>query len=551
MARTDSAMKIKVDADASGVKKGMKDAEAAVKSFDKSSSNALSSLASALGVNVGKIGEMSQAFSGAAASIAKNAGASKEAIVGMSQAWASVGTVAGGVAAGVLLAWKSVQGAADHYAATLEGIASAEASRAYSQTYANYMMDTASSAGKQNFVQSVREWGGRAKSNVGTYLTNYFDSSVSFPLIETVKASKQAKGVAEEARKIQQGVAEAMLRQKNTQVQVHDIQISINEEMGIFRDTSRSIEERQASLARLQDLIHTKYEIQKNDARIIANGIRDINNLSSTTLKDKEAEIAAEIAYKDILAGEKRELSALVRYSNGINRGPSSSSGKGKATAAEDVFVPMDISGRMAQFAEDIKRHLASNEAQQTLTSSIQEGFKDMKPVPIDIEVRPLVQINGEEVTDMIKDFAMDTLSSFGNAIGGALMGENGAFANFGSEMLNGLGAFAQKFGGLLVAMGTAGLALKNFYLNPTAAIAAGAALIIAGAAVSHMASSLGGGSYSAASVGSGYSPGGTAYGSDMSTRELNVSVSGRLVASGSQLVAVLDSENERKNHTT
>ena len=58
-------LKFRITGDASGVKKATKEASAAVKSFEKEGKGALSSLGSALGINISSIERMGDAFAGA------------------------------------------------------------------------------------------------------------------------------------------------------------------------------------------------------------------------------------------------------------------------------------------------------------------------------------------------------------------------------------------------------------------------------------------------------------------------------------------------------
>ena len=115
-----------------------------------------------------------------------------------------------------------------------------------------------------------------------------------------------------------------------------------------------------------------------------------------------------------------------------------------------------------------------------------------------------------------------------------------------------------KNIGKALIAYGTAMDAFKKALSNPWAAIAAGAALVAAGAVLSGLikraSSGSSGGSisagYSVATVGGGGTMDLTGI-TSMQMQQREVKVTGVLKASGSQLVAVINNENQRKNLTT
>ncbi len=100
------------------------------------------------------------------------------------------------------------------------------------------------------------------------------------------------------------------------------------------------------------------------------------------------------------------------------------------------------------------------------------------------------------------------------------------------------------------IAIEAAKLAMTT--LSGIGAIAAGAALIAIGAALKTSLANAASGNYSAsASVASSSYGNKSSASKEYSTRELNVKVTGTLAASGSQLVAVINNEENRKSHTT
>ena len=167
------------------------------------------------------------------------------------------------------------------------------------------------------------------------------------------------------------------------------------------------------------------------------------------------------------------------------------------------------------------------------------------------------MQKRTEEFADGIRSMLgsafTSTFSDLGTFIGNSLMGGEDALTEFSTAMLSTFGDMCIRLGELIVSASGALEAIQaamNFSENPWVAAAAGAALIAVGAAVKSGASSIArGAGYSSSSISSSYSSSSRV--GDYSTREITVNVKGTLVANGSQLVAVLNNENKRKNLTT
>ena len=160
-----------------------------------------------------------------------------------------------------------------------------------------------------------------------------------------------------------------------------------------------------------------------------------------------------------------------------------------------------------------------------------------------------------EVVSNAITELAVNGTSMIADAIGSLAAGADvgDVFRMLGEQVAN----FAESLGKSLIAAGVASESFKKLFHNPYAAIAAGAALVATAAVVRAKLKAGPGGS--AAASGGGYSMPST--GSRSSTSEGNwitrnvslnqpaVVVSGTLKASGSELIAVINSENKRKNY--
>ena len=117
-------LKFRITGDASGVKKATKEASGAVKSFEKESKGALSSLGSALGVNISSIERMGDAFAGAMLKMRGESDQSVEKISKMTGAMKGVGIAAGAMAAAAVAAWKAMSREAEFYGKAYQGLMS-------------------------------------------------------------------------------------------------------------------------------------------------------------------------------------------------------------------------------------------------------------------------------------------------------------------------------------------------------------------------------------------------------------------------------------------
>ena len=158
-----------------------------------------------------------------------------------------------------------------------------------------------------------------------------------------------------------------------------------------------------------------------------------------------------------------------------------------------------------------------------------------------------------EGIRSMLGSAFTSTFADLGTFIGDSLTGGENAMQDFSAAMLSTFGDMCIKLGELIITASGALEAIQaalNFSENPWVAAAAGAALIAVGAAVKAGAANIArGGGYSSSSVSSSYGTSGRT--SDYASREFTVNVTGTLVANGSQLVAVLNNENKRKQLTT
>ena len=168
--------------------------------------------------------------------------------------------------------------------------------------------------------------------------------------------------------------------------------------------------------------------------------------------------------------------------------------------------------------------------------------------------MKEVAQEFSDEVSGILEDAFVDSFSNLGTYIGNALTGGTDAASEFSSAMLSTLADMAIRVGELAISTGVAVAGIKAALesMNPYVAIAAGAALVLLGSAVKAGLSNISkGGGYSSTSISSSYGSS-SGYGSDnYATRDINIRVTGRLIGTGSTLIGVIDSENNRQEHTT
>ena len=113
-------------------------------------------------------------------------------------------------------------------------------------------------------------------------------------------------------------------------------------------------------------------------------------------------------------------------------------------------------------------------------------------PVLIQVKIDPksysqIVQDFDKLMTDVsnaIASMGEDIAVAFGEAIGGAMSGQQDVLANFGDAILTALGGFMSQVGKMLIAYAISIEKLKTAFANPTEALIAGIALVAIGAAI-------------------------------------------------------------------
>lgn len=178
---------------------------------------------------------------------------------------------------------------------------------------------------------------------------------------------------------------------------------------------------------------------------------------------------------------------------------------------------------------------MAFNKQQLTemANKEIASWAEDLDPIPLPITIDDTSMISfGNSIATIIEGWSQ----SLGDVISGNFQPES---------LLKPVATVCQQMGSMLIAYGVGMDAFKKALSNPWAAIAAGAALVAIGTAISNYANNVGEkmASSSAAGGGSSYSTQLSAY------KDSKMEISGTLKADGDELVAVINNVNNRNKY--
>ena len=567
MAKTSPNLKVNVSSDTSGFTKGMGQAKKELKTFETTSNDALSKLASLFGVNTAQMQKFQDAAAGAGRKLEQMGGEGNKALGQIVTAAGKAGAAIGAIGIGAAVtAFKLLNEEATAFKNTVAGANIELQTQAYLSTYRQAMHDYQSATG-QTMAEAESQWQkfwGRlwqnTKSTITTAITSPVFSGGSTALAstltnainETAKAAEYANDVATKSEGIAGRIFELQVQQTNATRRWADMEKEISEQRLIAYDQEASAAERSAALARMRELINTKYTEQAQIQEQISKLTDEDNGLVESGLPAIEAANQLYVQSQNTLAQMNNELKSLERLSKSIANSAASEA-EARRKTAEAIAKGVQ---RMQEFATAQIEMAVSPESAEALSNKISEAMAT-KPVEVPLRM-PVEQVERQllDLNDVIQQTMVDGIEgiaeSLGNLLGNLTNGEGGV-ADFGQDLLEMFGGFAQKFGKVLVAFGVAVEAAKVSAesFNGIAAIAAGAALIAAGAAVktiaSNMASAMGGASSAGSYVASSASYGSSGY----ANSTLQVEVSGTLTANGSQLVAVLNNENNRKYYTS
>jgi len=551
-------MKVTYTSDSSKFVQGTRQAKAAVKDFQATTDSALEEIGNAFGVNTGKVGQMTSAIQGMGQKMSASSNESVRALGNMIASLDKVKLAVAGLGIGAAIAaFKSLNSVAEAFKNTVQGANIEMMTAAYVDTYRQAFYDMNSAQGQTfaNFMANVKKAGAAAGAVFGSLLVNQGQktSTALFGLADptfwkdTIGSMKSANEKATEAEEIAGRIYELQRLRSDKAVEIANTENRISELKNIIWDKSNSEVERANALKEVQDLIRQKYTEQYDIESEIADLMEQQNSLTSSTPAQIDAANQQRIKANSLVSQMNGELKGLLRQQNSLT-------GSVKATTIA--------------LGEEAEAMLKVIQAQQIQEIANRPEFQNLGvsgiSLPTGATTEQSTNLAGDlgkvqevkraiiDIKSELSGLAAEGASAIGSLIGDLINGEN-AWANFGNAALEALADMAVAVGKTIlqegIAVEAAKLALTT--MSGVGAIAAGAALIAIGSALKTSLKNAANGSYSASSsvASSSYRGSGSAGVGGYDQRELRVT--GVLKASGSTLLAVIDSEENRRSHTT
>ena len=567
-------MKVVVGADTSQFDKGMRAAKAQVRDFSKVSSDALSKLGEAFGVNTAQIEKVTNAIGGLGQRMSQAGSEGTKAFGNLLSSVTKLNTGLVGLGlAGVVASFKALNAEAENFKSTVAGANIELQTQAYINTYRQVLHDTNSETGR-----AVAEWQAnwqKGAARLGANIQQNFVASLSgngsffqsaFPVLGTLfggsRNRESAKEAAEGAADTAKEIFDLERQRKEQSVEISKLNAEIADLMSIAKDTSLSIAERQSAVEDIEGKLLVKRQKTVGLERQLADLYQQMSDYAEDSVADADALLAQQQRVWDTDRAITLEENALLEIKNSIN--------SATRTQNTELQKQLELQRQIAQSRADLAAlNLGVSGSLNTPGASAMntpglvmpavEQFKDLFYAQLGNSLFLQVQLDLDkqsfvDMTQELQSLMANLASSVGDAIGG-LVGDlvtgGDAFGNFKNAALSSFGDMATSVGKMAIATGVATLGIKAALesLNGWVAIAAGAALVALGAAVKAGLSNVAAGNYSASpAVASGsYSSGSN----DYETRDIQVNVTGTLQADGDKLVAVLNNTNNRNGYTT
>ena len=504
MSTKDPNMKVIFGSDTKDFEKGAKEVKQGLKDLDKTSASALAGIGSVFGVNTQKVEQMTSAMKGLGAKLTETGSAGVKAFGSILSSITPLGGAIAGIGiAGAIAGFKQLKSEAENFKSTIDGMNMSMATSAYISTYRQVLHDVNSDTGKA-VAQAMDQW---------------------------------ERGFGRNADRASQ-MADLMKEQLTLNNEIKLIDRDIAEYRRQASDKSASAAERAAAEANYRDKVNEKYDKQINlQSRMFALQ-QAMDGEASNTYEQtrKTAEMEGQLI--DLETARSNELRSVDRLSNSIATSTAAQAAAARK-AREEAEKMAQVQSKWAGLGT------VSTEGLSSLQGGVEGPAMSILLHP-KLDEKEVIDIS-RELASLVEQGVTSVSESIGTLIGDLVTGGD-AWANFANNALSAFGDMAIAVGKMAIGTGVATIGIKKALesLNGYVAIAAGAALVALGAAVKSGLSNVASGDYSAAGGGYSGSYASSGGGDGYETREVQVNVTGTLVANGDQLVTVINNTNKK-----
>lgn len=559
MAGNSAEMKVKATIDNSDLKKKAKESKDALRDFAKVGEDAVSSLGSAFGVNTGKIEQMMSAVRGLGENLSKSGNAGTAAFGNLLKGVNGLSAGIAGLGIGAAVAgFKMLSDEAENFKNTVAGANIELATTAYIDTYKQVISDFNKDLGA-GFAKTESGWrkfwgtiGAQIKAGIttGAFAAGAMSPEYSMQAVENYnRLMDEARTKGAEAERLANQMYETQRRISDASVEWARQEREIAEYKRIAYDKTVDTKTQQEALAKATELINQRYGEEAELRKTLADLQFEYNSLAESSVADIDKANQLRIQEEATVARMNNALRELSERQATIT-----TNAQKEAQARKEAA---DAAAKMAQSRADLK---AWADQSAITTSFEQPALEAMEAPGIAVPVKPELDTSAViDISNELQSILSSTFDSIGTSLGG-LIGDlatgGDAWSNFSNTAISAFGDMAISVGKMAISTGTATLGIKAALesLNGYVAIAAGVALVALGSAVKTSLSNIAGGNYSASSSvasSTGSYGGRSNVGTGFDTRELNIKVAGKVVASGNQLLIVIENEQKRRNHTT
>lgn len=557
MAGNSAEMKVKATMDNSDLKKKAKESKDALKDFAKVGEDAVSSLGNAFGVNTGKIEQMMSAVRGLGENLSKSGNAGTAALGNLLKGVNGLSAGIAGLGIGATVAgFKMLNDEAENFKNTVAGANIELATTAYIDTYKQVIHDFNKDLG-EGFAKTESGWrkfwgtiGAKIKAGIttGAFAAGAMSPEYGMQAIDNYnRLMAEAKTKGAEAERLANEMYATTRKISDASVEWARLEREIAEQKRIAYDKTVDTKTQQEALARATELINQRYGEEAELRKALADLQFEYNSLAESSVADIDKANQLRIQEEATVARMNNALRELSERQATLTK------------QAEDEAAARAEALRYLQHMQEERSKLENwgKEAREVSQINAPKAVA-MNAPGLAIPIKPQIDEKAlvatvEQLQSMLSGAFASISESLGGLIGDLINGEN-AWGNFGSAALSAMADLAINVGKLCVATGAASLGIKKaLELHPEVALVAGAALIALGTAVKTSMSNIASGSYTAGSVATstGSYGGSSSIGTAFDVRDITVNVKGSLRADGNQLLAVIENENTRRNHTT